>query len=243
MSKFVGHVLTGSEFKKNFTGPFYKFLNNNFIHNNFTYKIGLNIDIEEFNPTGVCQKGGLYFCDMNNCNRYYVSYGNYLAQIDIPDNAKVYMEEFKFKADRLIVNTITHFENVDDNFWSNIIKHEGCGFVLKYIKNQTNAICERAVQQNDHTLIYVKEQTERICELAVQKNSMALIYVNNQTKRICELAVHKNSMALRYVRDQTFEICLMAIRQDRNAYKYIDSDLMYWRVLCYDFINRLVFVY
>jgi hypothetical protein len=140
MTALIGTVLSGSDFKKIFTGPFYKFLNDNFIHYNFTYKIGLNIDNEQFNPTGGCQKGGLYFCEESKCHMYCLIYGRYLAQINVPDDAKVYIEKDKFKADRLIISTIIHFDNVTDECWINLLQNDSR--VLKYVMKQTEELCD-----------------------------------------------------------------------------------------------------
>jgi hypothetical protein len=164
MTTLTGSVLSGTDFKKTFSGPFYKFLYNDFTHNNFTYNVGLNIDIKEFNPTGECQKGGLYFCEVDKCFIYYSSYGSYLAQIDVPADAKVYIEQDKFKADRLIICSITHFDNVSSDFWIGLLKYDG--LALRFIKEQTEELCKLAIHQNSEALRYVKKQTYEICELA-----------------------------------------------------------------------------
>jgi hypothetical protein len=334
MIKYINCVFSGIDFKNNFAGPFYKFLNDDFIHYDFKYQIGLNIDHVKFNPHSECQKGGLYFCDEVNCHYYLTRNMHYLAIIEIPDDAQVYNETYKFKADKLIVKEILNFENVYDNFWINIIKNAydpGMCFVLKYIKNQTDAICKLAVQrygvalhyvknqtdeicklaiqqdyravayiknqtdeicklaiqqdyravtyiknqtdeicklaiqqdchaieyinnqtdeicklaiqQDCHAIEYINNQTDEICKLAIQQDCHAIEYINNQTDEICKLAVQQNGMVLSYVDDQTFEICLIAVRQNCDAYKCIKSNLMYWRVLCYDSMHRFIYVY
>ena len=52
---------------------FYRLLNKEENHRGFQYKTGLNIDTNEFNPSGSCEKGGLYFFDeaqLINYSRY-----------------------------------------------------------------------------------------------------------------------------------------------------------------------------
>ncbi len=40
---------------------YYRLTKEDECHNRFQYHDGLNIDTNEFNPTGSCQSGGLYF--------------------------------------------------------------------------------------------------------------------------------------------------------------------------------------
>ena len=55
-------TLTGSQFNELYKDQkFVKLTNENECHNNFQYKDGLNVDTIKFNPTGLCQPGGLYF--------------------------------------------------------------------------------------------------------------------------------------------------------------------------------------
>jgi len=61
-----------------------------------------------------------------------------------------------------------------------------------------------AVKQSGDALKYVKDQTEAICLEAVKQNGDALKYVNYQTEAICLEAVNRNGYALRYVDKNIF---------------------------------------
>ena len=50
--------------------------------------------------------------------------------------------------------------------------------MLNNSKEQTEAVCLKAVERNGYALQYVKEQTEAICLKAVERNGDALRYVN-----------------------------------------------------------------
>ncbi len=76
---------------------------------------------------------------------------------------------------------------------------------LKYVSEQTEAICLVAVKQNWEVLQYVIEQTEAICLAAIKKNRYALQYVIEQTEAICLEAVKQNWIALKYVTEQMFK--------------------------------------
>ena len=118
----IGKVYSGIEFNKMSKGTkFYKFFNNNLKHFSFEYKEGLNVNTESFNPNGLCSKGGLYFCEEDACYLYFDLYGTKLSLIEIPNDAKVYIEQNGFKTDRLIVKKIMNFEDIGNNFWLNIL--------------------------------------------------------------------------------------------------------------------------
>jgi len=211
---------------------FYKFLNDDLKHYDFEYKLGLNVDILPFNPIDECSGGGLYFCEESNCHIFWKDYGKKLALIEIPDDARVYVERDKFKADKIIIKDITNFDDVPDSFWINILSKNGYavhqnGYVLEYVKNQTEEICKLAVQHHGYALKYVKEQfkTEEICKLAVQQYGLALEYVKEQTDKICKLAVQQDGLALQYVKDPflTEEICKLAVQQNGLAYVYVKN--------------------
>ena len=199
----IGKEYTGNNFNLLHKGiKLYKFLNNDLKHYNFTYQLGLNIDFLPFNPDYECSPGGLYFCDENTYHCHFNGYGHKIALIEIPDDARIYVEENKFKADKLIITDIIDFSDIGDDFWINILSIHGC--VLKYIKTQTPAICALAVYQNGLALTYVDDQTPVICELAVQQNGLALSYVDTdkQTLELCILAVKQNKDAIHYVNAQ-----------------------------------------
>lgn len=216
--------ISGYEFNRLYKDKtkFYRFLNDNLTHYGFKYVLGLNIDTNEFNPNGDCEKGGLYFCDDYTCYLFCTYYGKKIALIEIPDDSRVWIEHSKCKADRLIITEIIDFVNMPDTFWINIISPKsdnfeksncgcGCGYVLQYVKDS-------------------KLLTENICSLAVKQYPLALEYVPNifKTEEICTLAVKENGLALRFVNDQylTEAICILALQQNIGAFKYVSSQLI-----------------
>ena len=210
---------SGAEFNKANKGTkFYKFFSDDLIHYRFKYKSGLNVDDVPFNPSKECSKGGLHFCEEHKRHLHYTGYFPKLALIEIPDNARVYIEKDKFKADRLIIKQITNYIN-DDNFWIDLIPDNG--LVLKHVKYQTEEICKLAVQQDGYALRYVMNQTYDICKLAVQQYGRALRFVKNRTEELCVLAVKQNGLALEYVPKQTEDICKLAVQQNGLALDYV----------------------
>ena len=238
---------TGAEFNKAYEGTkFYKFLNYNLIHYGVKYELGLNIDPIEFNPTNTCSKGGLYFSEKNKCHLHYRHYGFKLALIEIPNDARVYVEDSKFKADRLIIKNITNFFS-NDALWIDLISKDG--LLLEYINEQTPEICMKALKQNGLALEFVKEQTPEICMTAIKQNGSALQFVtepflteeicilavknngfvlqfikkhpNLLTENVCKFAVQESGCALQFIKNQTYEICILAVQRDSCALCFV----------------------
>lgn len=191
---------SGKEFNEMYNNTkFYKFLNNNLIHNNnFQYKLGLNVDTIPLYPVGPYPDSGLYFCEESKCHLHWKSYGTKIALLEIPDDARVHVREDAFKADRYIIKEIINFDDMSDDFWLNILRHDSRA--LKYIKNQT----------------------EEMCILAVKQNGLMLEYVRNQTNKICGFAYHQNNDAFRFVKSVSIDIFLQYMGMI-PSYSLLDS--------------------
>ena len=220
-------VLTGREFNEKYVDKkFVKLTNKEEKHNGYEFKSGLNVDTKQFYPYGECQPGGIYFCDWERLPIWLNYNGNrmcYMRLVTIPDDAQVYKEEDKFKADKLILGERQEISELE--IWND---REYCaaavelnGHILKYL--QTEEICMAAVKRNGYELQDVRNQTEEICMEAVRQNGLALEYVFDQTEEICLEAVKRNGMALKYVKNQTEEICLEAVRQNGSALECISN--------------------
>ena len=81
---------------------FYKMLHWNEVHYGMHYKTGLNVDIVPFKPFGACSPGGIYFSSCDNILNF-LSQGTWFREVTIPENARVYAEKGKWKADRIIL--------------------------------------------------------------------------------------------------------------------------------------------
>ena len=209
-------VLSGKDFNDQYPNTaFYKILNKNFKHNNFTYKHGLNIDHIPFNPTEWCLKGGLYFTELNKLPIWIYSDSGYIAKVTIPPEASVYIEPNSFKADKFVLDMNNKVLIQDFYIWTNedLCKHainqNAC--LLQFVLLQTDEICKLAVNKTPSALRYVKVQTDEICETAIKKDGFALQYVVSQTDNMCKLAVKQHVNALYHVKDKTFEICKLVL--------------------------------
>ncbi len=181
------YLLSGKEFNEKFTGrQMVKLTNESEIHNNYKFKTGLNVDTIPFRPLGSCRAGGIYFCLFDHLN-YFLNYNGefmfYVRFVTIPDNAQVWVEFSKFKADQLILSDRQKI--IDLDIWSN------------------SYYCEKSWHLNRNNFRYIREQTPEICLKAVKYDGRMLEYVLNQTPEINLAAVQELGWALRFVKEQT----------------------------------------
>ena len=219
---YVSDNLFGHTFNEIYKGiNFYKFLHND----SNQYNIGLNVGTDTIShnedTNDEFDDKGFYFCEEAKNHIFWNYYGTKVASVKIPDDAIVSIEDNRFKSNKIIIEEITNFTDIDDNFWINIVLNDYRA--LQHIKKQTNEIIELAIQQNGLALEYVINQTDEICSLAVKKNGRALQYVKNQTNEICILAIKQNGWALQYVETQTEEICSLAVKQTIYALDYVND--------------------
>jgi hypothetical protein len=69
----------------------------------------LNINTDKFLPSGKCLGGGLYFFDFVYIEDYLDHYGERISIVKIPNDARVYIEEKKIKADKIYLEETHKF--------------------------------------------------------------------------------------------------------------------------------------
>src|SRR5579872_2235440 len=103
---YCGHTLTGVQFNSVFKNINFVKLTNKFeCHNTYHFNDGLNIDTLTFDTSHDCCPGGIYFIKEEEIHKWiYYSENSglmmYMRKVIVPDDAKVYIEDDKFKADR-----------------------------------------------------------------------------------------------------------------------------------------------
>ena len=97
-----------------YSKTYYKVLRKDMTHRGFKYEMGLNIDTNEFNDNieQNCVKGGLYFVDLENIYKH-IAFGDYLAEINIPEDAKVVLLNNKYRTNKFIINNISPLNTLD----------------------------------------------------------------------------------------------------------------------------------
>jgi len=114
---FIGKTMTGADF--NFfmkDKTIIKLFAGSKIHNRMEFVVGLNVDPVKFNPNARCCEGGIYFIEKKN-NKVWREYNyttmEYFSLVIIPDDAYVYIEDDKFKADKLHIVAFRSLSIID----------------------------------------------------------------------------------------------------------------------------------
>lgn len=146
----------------------YKLLFDDLTHFDFEYKDGLNTDHIPFNPNGECSPGGLYFADEHQLRAYsniYISQFSKFARVTIPNDAKVYVEKYKYKADKIIINNIRPISNlcnelylVKSLYWpiSNNWPLSSDWYYPKIVQQMG-----RAVRNSDHSKLPIRDNIDK----------------------------------------------------------------------------------
>ncbi len=164
----------------------------------YRYKNGINIDTKRFNPTGRCSSGGLYFSDSKNIS-IFLGYGPNVSEVEIPDNANVYVETGKFKANKIKLVKIMHvFENKEfaEKHLTKAIKN-----LYESLNNEKKLI--NILTKNIRLAMYIPQDkiTYKICLDVVKKHGYIIAYIPNKfrTKELCQIACKNWQYAIAYV--------------------------------------------
>jgi hypothetical protein len=205
---------------------FYKVLPESMVNERrpFTYQVGLNVDHIPFDPTGECKPGGLYFTERRWIQHFFY-YGGKIAEVHIPDDAKVYIELFKYKASKIVLTKIVAWSTLpwwdDQRFCDKCISVSP--FTIKYIINQSTDLCKRAISINPNCIEFIRNQAEEVCKYAIKCDPDSIRYIRNQTNHLSELAIKLKPSSIKLIRKQTIGLCKLAISLDPLCIEHIKS--------------------
>jgi hypothetical protein len=169
MNTFIGETLIGKDFVKlcnKFKLKLYKFTIPSEIHYGLLYKDGLNIDPQPFNQYS-CSKGGIYFCDNTQIERWITLFtnNNYvqnIREVEIPNDAIVFIEFQKYKVNKIILHPAKKIYKIYDLIKIAVMQK---GILLQFVVEQSEELCEIAIRQNPFALKFVKEKTEKLFQI------------------------------------------------------------------------------
>ena len=245
-NEYIGKTLTKKDFFDLF--PNYKplkIVRNDMTHNNYKYTIGLN-KIDNFYPKNTCCAGGFYLTDEKDLS-IYINFGENVANILLPDDTLIYLEENKIKVDKLIINNLIpnkqYFNNLSKIDKLEAIKNNGLsieyinnpdkedqleavkkhGYSIQYINNPDKEVQLEAVKNNDLSIIYINNPDKEVQLEAVKKYSYSIKYINNPDKEVQLEAVKKYSYSIEYINNPDKEVQLEAVKNNGLSIKYINN--------------------
>lgn len=234
MKAYIGKELSGEMFNKISIGiNFVKLTNEMECHNNFQFEDGLNIDTIDFDPSGECKAGGIYFIDKTNAYLW-TYYGivsgmmKYMRDVIIPNDARIYIEENKFKADKIILKPR---QNICKDIYVAASLHY---LSLDYLPNdmRDKDICFKIAQWRPFEIKNIPPDilNKEICVNAVNHFSDALAYIPEKfiDRDMCVTAVNMYGPILQYVPESIIDkdICMLAIKRTSTALKYVPKYLI-----------------
>jgi hypothetical protein len=214
------------------------------IHNNFTYKEGLNTDHLPLNDKE-CEAGGLYFTDMDNWLDWVNYNNNEMYWIwDCEPVGEIISFDNKYKAQSIILSNPRCIWN-DVNFQSDAIKKYNYGFkhidnpseelkilavgqngsVIQFIKNPSEAVQLAAVKQNGNAIKYIKNPSEAVQLEAVKENGNVIEFIKNPPEDVQLYAVNKDGFNIYYIKKPSEAVQLAAVKQNGGAIEMI-ADLL-----------------
>jgi hypothetical protein len=215
-------------------------------HYNFQYREGLNIDHLPFNPSSECSPGGLYFCEFKDVATYF-SYGSLIADVTLPDDAKVYKEACKYKANKIILSNIRPIQELTE--WNSLdfqlaavrqngnairfitnpshelhlaaVKKISCN--IQFITNPSHEVQLAAVRLSGNAIRFITDPSHEVQLTAVQQNGYAIEYITEPSHEVQLAAVKQNGYAIQYITHPSYEVKLAAVKQNGYAIQYITN--------------------
>jgi hypothetical protein len=188
---------------------FYKILNDTWTHHGYTYSPGLNIDPIPFNTDYQCCAGGFYFSDLENLYQY-ANYGTQVAKIIIPNDAKMAFELGKYKADKIIIDSVLSMKD--------FLRDKSAHYCLEFVNKKPSL----------YIVIPKKHKESYISSVAVVGNVKMFIHVpkTNKTKELSNLACSINMESFRYVPNKfkDYNLCQKALMNDLKYIQYIPKE-------------------
>lgn len=182
----IGKVLSGSKFNRMFKGiQFVKLTNATEIHNKYLFGDGLNIDFVPFNPTGECEPGGIYFIIASEIKKW-IYYNQetmiHIRKVVIPNNAKIYVEDGKFKADKIVLGPkeLITTDMYKESFYYNIVYDSSA---LRHIPVHAidKDMCLRSIRKSVTSLRFIPAHIldKEICIEAIKRDHRIITYIMN----------------------------------------------------------------
>lgn len=229
-------ILTSTELYEKYRPHtrFYKLTNEKEIHNNFTYKSGVNIDILPFNPTQSSRPGGMYFFSEPNLYKFmrYVAQPYYIREVSLDDLSLIYEDGDNFKTNRFILGDRVDWREYFNSRQSLVyeaVKYSANS--IRYVDNQTEKLCLLAVNNDPFSIQDIINPSDEVICTAINKNAHVILYITNRIIHRKNLSEDMYMEAIRYNPEiicntsiQTYTRCLEAVKYNPSTIIYINEE-------------------
>uniref|UniRef100_A0A6C0EAE2 DUF4116 domain-containing protein n=1 Tax=viral metagenome TaxID=1070528 RepID=A0A6C0EAE2_9ZZZZ len=224
------NVYSGKKFNELTKGKkFYKLTNEYDTHFSFKYKNGLNIDTNKFNPANTCSSGGLYFTDSSNVSYWYDRFNyeyKYIREVTVPNDALVYVEDLKYKADKIVVSGKSLIEKSDiwkNNDFINSLTHKMIEEYFPKLKHQNKNLVKKVLHMIPEYIDFVKNRTVEYCRISLEKYGDAIKYIKNPTDDDYIKIIQRDISFLKYIKNPSAKVLEYVVRNYEDALNFIPN--------------------
>ena len=206
-----------------------------------------------FDTNNVKSKGGLYFTHAKLLGEFcnVLSPIHNIAELDVPNDSKVFIEYMAFKADKINITKIfTLNEYIEKNpkkFLKMEIKlfSDGFLFLNKLYEKEPEKYKELILQQLKFFPSYLKfvnEQTDEMINICIEDDCYPFIYVKNKTPQLYKQILTRDPSMIKHI-EQTEELCNFALEIDGNVLKYIKNPSYRLKYIIENFLFKNIIFY
>jgi hypothetical protein len=169
----------------------------------------------------------------------------YIREVHIPDDALVHAEFFRYRADKLVIDSQIKFGDWsiwhDNDYCKEILELDGTLFsyvksptdamMLDYIKlnpkhvrdipNISDDCIIKAIKNNYEVIAYVRHPNDEMKLAAVRKNPNALDLINNPTNEMIMIALNRYPSMITSVKNPTNDMKLFVLNKNGKLIKHI----------------------
>lgn len=200
-------IVRGADLKK-FTLK--KFLLPDMVQRGFQWREGRN---EDTLPLDLDKKysSGLYFTEesyVGECVRYFSDQWTnvldcWLADVSVDDDEVVVQDGHKdFRAHTVTLSNVTRLRDLPDQQLFRIATL--CQMWGDPLKSKDK--WSSAVHTFGYPIVFLEEQTQELCELAIEHDSSSVRYVRQQTDKVCWAALRQHWSSIEYIRAPTLDM-------------------------------------
>jgi hypothetical protein len=184
-----------------------KVTNEKMMHHDYQYKIGENEDVRDLTMNN-CSRGGLYFCPLDKIINW-VNFGNGYHEVTFADDERVWVEENKCKAKRIVLGEKVLFIDMPIEICKLAAAQNGCSirFMSEERKNDPE-ICKIAAAENGCSIRFMSEERRndpKICRIAAAQNGKSIKFMSDERRndqRICKIAIEQNVRCIQYTSNE-----------------------------------------
>lgn len=117
---------------------------------------------------------------------------------EIPDDARVNIEQNRYKADKIILTEIIEYKNMPDKFWIDILPFDHNA--LRMIREQTEELCLIVLEQNVDAFHFMKDEFKESKRFESYKHILQNQEISDEICRNMVNDFHRSGNRIKYMK-------------------------------------------